>query len=85
MPFMVGNVITKFKTVADAEEAYEITYIGANDLKACSLDNLFILQAATHMDCSLTLYFILSDNNSAHWFLYFSSFYCIIMYYHITL
>ena len=31
---MVGNVMTKFKIVADAEEAYEITYIGANDLKA---------------------------------------------------
>ena len=38
---MVGNdcrskvtkfLLTRFKIVADAEEAYEITYIGANDL-----------------------------------------------------
>ena len=38
---MVGNgcrikvtkfLVTRFKTVADAEEAYGITYIGANDL-----------------------------------------------------
>ena len=38
---MVGNgcrikvtklFVTRFKTVADAEEAYEITHVGANDL-----------------------------------------------------
>ena len=39
--FMAGNgcrikvtklLVTRFKTVADAEEAYEITHIGVNDL-----------------------------------------------------
>ena len=25
-------LVTRFKTMADAEEAYEITHIGANDL-----------------------------------------------------